>query len=109
MYGYFVSHNYKAIFNAIIIFCLFGNKQTNKTDRSTLKKTRFTSNITMDANKSFEIVLDQVKSSKLNFHIIQSPFSATISLKKSFIKDKSGWPFPKDPNFLPYLKAENQP
>ena len=48
------------------------------------------SDLNMAACKMFENVLEQVKSSNLNFHLQQSPFSALISLKKSFVKDKSG-------------------
>ena len=35
-------------------------------------------------------VLDSIQCSKLNFKICLSPFSASICLKKSFIKDKDG-------------------
>ena len=48
------------------------------------------SNPTMLASKAFDSVLDQIKNSCLNFHIQLSPFSAIISLKRSFIRDKSG-------------------
>ena len=47
-------------------------------------------NLTMLANENFDAILDQVKNSCLNFQIQVSPFSALISLKKSFVKDKSG-------------------
>jgi chromosome segregation ATPase len=47
-------------------------------------------NPTMVAKKSFENILEQIQSSNLNFQLQLSPFSANISLKKSFIKDKSG-------------------
>ena len=47
-------------------------------------------NLTMHATKIFNEILDKVKMSNLNFCIQMSPFSANISLKKSFIKDKSG-------------------
>ena len=42
----------------------------------------------MSATQTVETLLNQVKSS--NFHLQQSPFSAIISLKKSFVKDKAG-------------------
>ena len=45
---------------------------------------------TMLASKIFQQILDQVQSSNLNFQLLVSPFSAQISLKKSFITDKSG-------------------
>ena len=48
------------------------------------------SNPTMLASKAFDSVLEQIKNSCLNFHIQLSPFSAIISLKRSFIRDKSG-------------------
>ena len=44
----------------------------------------------MAASHMFENILDQVKSSNLNFHLQLSPFSAIISLKKSWVKDKTG-------------------
>ena len=44
----------------------------------------------MTANQAFENVLCQVQSSCLNFKIEISPFSATIFLKKSFIKNQHG-------------------
>ena len=46
----------------------------------------------MEANRIFENVLSLIKSSNLNFHLEQNPFGARISLKKSFVKDKSGTP-----------------
>ena len=47
-------------------------------------------NPTMLASEAFDSILDQIKNSCLNFHIQLSPFSAIISLKRSFTKDKSG-------------------
>ena len=47
-------------------------------------------NLTMLASQNFDAILEQVKNSSLNFQIQVSPFSALISLKKSFVKDKSG-------------------
>ena len=44
----------------------------------------------MDANKRLKIILEQVKSSNLNFHLQQSPFSAIISIKASFVRNKEG-------------------
>ena len=44
------------------------------------------------ASKNFEYVLKSVKESNLNFQIQLSPYSAFISLKKSFAKDKDGQP-----------------
>ena len=47
-------------------------------------------NVNMLAEESFRSILEQVQSSKLNFYLKLSPFSATISIKKSFIKDENG-------------------
>ena len=44
----------------------------------------------MDANQTSEVILNLVRKSNLNFNIIESPFSVTITLKKSFIKNKNG-------------------
>ena len=45
---------------------------------------------TMAASKKFDYILHQIQHSSLNFQIQVSPFSAVISLKKTFIRDKSG-------------------
>ena len=44
----------------------------------------------MNANQTCDHVLNFVKNSNLNYSINESPFSVTISIKKTFIKDKSG-------------------
>jgi hypothetical protein len=44
----------------------------------------------MFAKRSFDSILEQVQASNLNFQLQISPFSATISLKKTLIKDKLG-------------------
>ena len=41
---------------------------------------------TMAGEKAFQDVLDFVTKSNLNFSIYQTPFSAQLSLKKSFVK-----------------------
>ena len=70
------------------------------------------SDLNMAASKTFEHVLDQVKASSLNFHLQQSPFSAVISIKKSFVKDKSGQiltpPPQSKPDDIIHLESENQ-
>ena len=38
----------------------------------------------------FNAIIEGIKKSKLNFQLQQSPYSAFISLKKSFHKDRSG-------------------
>ena len=40
----------------------------------------------MDANIMFKYLLNQIENSELNFSMTKTPFSATISLKSSFIK-----------------------
>ena len=50
----------------------------------------------MDASAVFNTLVQQIQSSHLNFRLELSPFSANISLKKSFIRNKSGIPL------LPY-------
>ena len=45
---------------------------------------------TMLAKTTFEKILEQIKESNLNFYMQLSPFSASISLKKSFVKDRFG-------------------
>ena len=44
----------------------------------------------MDANQNGELVLSYIKRSNLNFNIMESPFSLTITIKKSFIENKEG-------------------
>ena len=44
----------------------------------------------MDANLTCEQILKYIKLSNLNFNIVESPFSATITIKKTFIKNKDG-------------------
>ena len=44
----------------------------------------------MVAKRSFDSILEQVQASNLNFQLQVSPFSATISLKKTLIRDKFG-------------------
>jgi hypothetical protein len=65
---------------------------------------------TMTASTTFEYLLSSVKSSNLNFHSHQSPFSAVISLKKTFIEDKFGnqlEPPHLDSQIIKQLESEN--
>ena len=39
---------------------------------------------------TYESVIDQIRSSGLNFQLQLSPFSAQISLKRSLVKERSG-------------------
>ena len=42
------------------------------------------------AERAFEHILEQLQASNLNFQLQLSPFSASISLKKSLVRDKTG-------------------
>ena len=44
----------------------------------------------MDANQTSDLVLSFIKRSNLNFNIVESPFSLSIPIKKTFIKNKDG-------------------
>ena len=46
----------------------------------------------MDPTQSCEYILASLKKSNLNFHLSESPFSLSIQIKKSFIKDQNGVP-----------------
>ena len=51
---------------------------------------------TMAANKAFDMILNCVQKSCLNYHVQLSPFSAVISIKKTLMKTLDGTPlFPK--------------
>jgi predicted RNase H-like nuclease (RuvC/YqgF family) len=45
----------------------------------------------MVTSKAFENILDQIRSSNLNFQLHLSPFAAQILVKKSLVKEKSGF------------------
>ena len=47
-------------------------------------------NPAMLASIAFENVINQIRTSNLNFQLQMSPFSACISLKRSLVKEKSG-------------------
>ena len=54
-----------------------------------------TSELAMVASNSFESILKKIRTSNLNFNMQLTPFSAVISLRKSFVKDKfRSTPFP---------------
>lgn len=44
----------------------------------------------MDANQTCDLILIYIKKSNLNWNITESPFFVSITLKKSFIKNKDG-------------------
>ena len=46
----------------------------------------------MDANHIANLILSSIKKSNLNFYIQESPFSLSINLRKTFIKNKNGNP-----------------
>ena len=44
----------------------------------------------MDPIQTCELLLSSLKQSNLNFHLIESPFSVKIEIKKSFIRNQNG-------------------
>ena len=44
----------------------------------------------MNANQACDIVVATLKSSRLNFFLQESPFSITVNIKKTFIKNQAG-------------------
>ena len=48
----------------------------------------------MDAFQMCESLLSNLRCSKLNFSIQESPFSALVSIRKTFVKDLKGKRFP---------------
>ena len=63
------------------------------------------SEVKMAASSTFDYILELIKTSNLNFWIQLSPFAATISLKKSLVKDVSGLPL-MPPVFNREIKPE---
>ena len=49
---------------------------------------------TLTAAQHFNFIINQIRNSCLNFQLKVTPFSATISLKNSIVKDKIGIPLP---------------
>ena len=72
-------------------------------------KTEFNSDVnpTMAASAMFESIIDQVRSSNLNFQIQMTPFSANIVIKKTLIRDYSGLPL-IPPTCKNYYKEEKE-
>ena len=60
------------------------NSKMEKSDRI------INSDISMLATETFNTLMSQIQNSSLNYHLQISPFSALVSIKKSFIKDKWG-------------------
>jgi hypothetical protein len=44
----------------------------------------------MDASQTSDLILSIIKKSNLNFSLSDSPFSVTIQVKKTFIRDRDG-------------------
>ena len=63
--------------------------------------------LTMLATTTFDSVISQIQDSCLNFTIQLTPFSALISLRKTFVKDKSGLPLLPSNLNEHAVKAEN--
>ena len=59
----------------------------------------------MVAAQTFDSIIQQTITSNLNFQLQMSPFSATISLKKTPIKDRSGTPIYLQPSLPPQVKT----
>ena len=64
---------------------------------------------TMCATEVFNSILSQIQISNLNFQLQLSPFSAQISLRKSFVKDRTGAFLlpPLQPSNIPDLVNKN--
>ena len=62
------------------------NKQKFQTKTTFIENTDSDSNPTMEATKVFQGILGSIESSNLNYSLSKTPFSASISLKCSFIK-----------------------
>ena len=60
-------------------------------EKSTQKrKSSNSDHLTMDPNQTCEFILNQIKTSNLNYTLTETPFAVTLNIKKSFIKEKSG-------------------
>ena len=44
----------------------------------------------MNPNQTCEVLLSQIKNSNLNFNLSETPFSASVCIRKSFIRDLNG-------------------
>ena len=44
----------------------------------------------MDAFQTCEILMNHVKRSNLNFSLNESPFSVSLSIRKTFVRDRNG-------------------
>ena len=64
----------------------------------------------MDAKQTSETILSYIKKSNLNYFAQESPFSVTINIRKTFIKDQDGILLSPEEDFtdIKYLNAENE-
>ena len=62
----------------------------------------------MTASTTFDYIIEEIKTSNLNFWFQMPPYSATISIKKSLIKDRSGLPL-MPTRCKPVVKLESNP
>ena len=67
-----------------------GNMCTELFNEGETKATDSDKTITMMASQKFYSILQEIQLSHLNFQLQLSPFSAVISLKKSFVREKDG-------------------
>ena len=63
---------------------------TDYLNEGKMKTTDSDKTLTMMAYQKFNSILQEIQSSHLNFQLQLSPFSALISLKKSFVREKDG-------------------
>ena len=63
---------------------------TDYLNEGEIKTTDSDKTLTMMASQKFYSILQEIQSSHLNFQLQLSPFSALISLKKSFVREKDG-------------------
>ena len=65
------------------------------------------SDVTMLASETFDEIIPKIQNSCLNFSVQLTPFSAMISVKKSFVRDKVGTVILPDMKPLGSCKEEN--
>ena len=64
----------------------------------------------MDAKKASEMILSCIKNSNLNYFAQESPFSITINIRKTFVKDLNGTLLSPNQDFsdIENLRSENE-
>ena len=84
-----------------------GNMYLNLADEKTDKTRISDEDPFMAAKKAFDHILEQIRSSNLNFQLQLSTFSASIYLKKSLVKDKIVNPqFPTSQPYQTFVKVQ---